>query len=415
MNMSKLTTTLLAAASLFLFGVAAAPSFGADLTPERVAELYEKQWSEVDAMRIEFEREVRTRTRSNSYNNCSWEIVGGKAKVVEPRFTTFPSVPSNPDSKPITANVVSECYYDGLKTYELAEPADEWPMTEVKLSSYERLRRRGQRAVISNRNKHWRFWYSCPIPRYFSIPTESEVLSLSELVAKYDSSIVRQISSSQGDNIVQLEIHNNDVVGRFSSMIKSWALYISFNVDKNYAVSGYQLSVTLARTPEEKIITEYSVGRFKEFANSIWLPATVEYREHSGGVRSALTQITIRGVSINVPSEDFDDFHFLPGMVVSEEVWSDDEEETRPTTLVHVWGSSDEPERTFGSLEDFTKFFHDNFGDEPLDDEEDEEFHLFNRRRSALLFFVACFCLVSFAVLVFYLHRAVKRDEQGDD
>ena len=66
-------------------------------------------------------------------------------KSLEGRTTTFPLDPLNPESKPLTANVVSLSYFDGEKTYELSEPAELWPIAETRLEDYEELRRRGFR------------------------------------------------------------------------------------------------------------------------------------------------------------------------------------------------------------------------------------------------------------------------------
>ncbi|MBR0226429.1 MAG: hypothetical protein IJL92_10265 [Thermoguttaceae bacterium] len=389
-----------------------------DLTVDGVAERYEAQWNEVSAMRLGFRRETRTRTATNSFDNCYWEMIGEKAKVVESRLTSFPSNPLNPDSKPITANVISECYYDGEKTYEIAEPTGEWPLATVELADYEKLRRRGVRASISNRNKHWRFWFSCPIPRFFSIPGETDLLTLTDLVKKYDSKIVKHVKSDHGEDLVQIEIRNDSVVGSFSAMFRSWALYISLNMDKNFAVAGYQLSVTLNRESNEKLITEYTADEFRELAPyGIWLPMKVEYREHTGGMRSSLTRIGIRSDSIyiNEPSENFDSFHFLPGMVVHEEIWPDDSDKSRPRVLVHIWGQDGAPVKTFPNDEAFYKFFVEKFGADSFSDDVDARFKVMGRRRRAALLVGACLCLIAFGVLVYRTRRAIKRDRELED
>ncbi|MGI6400804.1 MAG: hypothetical protein ACOX0A_01595 [Thermoguttaceae bacterium] len=406
----KNRTFALALATSFLMCATTLTAHAAEYTVKRVAELYEAQWDAVNAMRLDFRREIRTRTAKNDYDSCSWEMIGEKTKVIEGRFTRLLSDPLDPDSLPIVASVVSKSYYDGTKTYELTEPIDAWPIEEFDLSEYEEYRRRGARATISNRNKLWRFWYSCPIPRYFMIPSETELLTLTQLTEKYPSRIIKRTRSDRGDNLIQLEIRNDAVVGTYSSIFKAWALYISLNIDKNFAVAGYQLSVTPNRDPQKKVFTEYSVGNFKEFPHGIWLPTNVEYREHSGGSRSALTRIAIRGVAINVPSPDFDDFKFLPGMVVNEEVWDLDEKKvwTRPEVRVHIWGKDDAPERTFESVEEFRKFFADEYGIEPYEDSSNPGFKLMGRRRNALAFFGSCVCLIAFIMLVFYTRRSPK-------
>ena len=409
--MMRICSRLLASITSLLLVVSCSVAISEELTIEEIAARYEAQWNDVNAMRIDFRRESQSRSESSSYDFCSWEMVGGKAKVVESRLTSVLSDPLNPDSVRLSADVISVCYFDGEKTREIAAPTDVWPMTEFKLEDYEGLRRCGFRASISNLNKHWRFWYSCPIPRYFSIPTETELISLSELITKYDARVVKRFRGERGDDLVQLEIRADSVEGASSEFFKSWSLYVSLNVSKNFAVAGYQLNVTLNRDPEVKVISEYSASAFKEFPRGIWLPTTAEYREHSGGVRSSLTKIAIRGVSINVPSSDFDEFHFLPGMVVHEEIWPDENEEnSRPQVLVHVWGDNDASAQTFGTEEEFRKYYKETFGLDSLEEIVDPHLKILERRRKGLLFIGACVCLTAFLVLVFYTRRAVKRD-----
>ena len=406
LRMLALTTSILLIAS----GSAAVAG---ELTIEEIAERYEAQWNDVNAMRIDFRRESQSRAESSSYDFCSWEMVGGKAKVVESRFSSVLSDPLNPDSVRLSADVISLCYYDGKMTREIAAPTDVWPLAEFNLEDYEHLRRSGFRAVISNLNKHWRFWYSCPIPRYFSIPTETELVSLSELITKYNARIVKRFRGERGDDLVQLEIRADSVEGPMSEIFKSWALYVSLNISKNYAVAGYQLNVTLNRDPEVKVISEYSANSFKEFPRGIWLPTTAEYREHSGGVRSSLTKIAIRGVSINVPSNDFDEFHFVPQMVVHEEIWPDEAEENgRPQIRVHIWGDDDAPAQSFDSEEEFREYYKETYGLDSLKEIVDPKVKILERRRNGLLFIGACVCLTAFIVLVFYTRRAIKRDQE---
>lgn len=414
--MMEIRLRLLALTTAFLCFVSGSDVFAEDLSVEEIAERYEAQWNDVNALRIEFRRESQTRTASSSYDACSWEMVGEKAKVVESRLTSVLSNPLDTDSPRLSANVISVCYFDGEKTREIAEPADSYPIDEFNLKDYEDLRRRGFRAVISNLNKHWRFWYSCPIPRYFSIPTETELISLPDLVAKYDARVVKRTRSERGDELVQIEIRDDAVDGAMSEFFKSWALYISLNVTKNYAVAGFQLNVTLNRDPESKVISDYTAGSFKEFPRGIWIPTTVAYREHSGGVRSSLTKISIRGVSINVPSTDFDQFHFKPGMVVHEEIWPEIRENTeRPEILVHLWGDDDSSAQTFESEEDFREYYEENFGLDSLDEVLDPRFKIMERRRSGLLFLGACVCLGAFILLTLYTRRAVRRDREEEN
>ena len=118
----------------------------------KIANAYESQWQDVRALRIQYRRESRTRTSTNVFKECDWEMVGDRMKSLEGRTTTFPLDPLNPDSKPLTANVVSLSYFDGTKTYELSEPADLWPIAETRLEDYEELRRRGFRAAQESRH-----------------------------------------------------------------------------------------------------------------------------------------------------------------------------------------------------------------------------------------------------------------------
>ncbi len=376
----------------------------------KIANAYESQWQDVRALRIQYRRESRTRTSTNVFKECDWEMVGDRMKSLEGRTTTFPLDPLNPDSKPLTANVVSLSYFDGTKTYELSEPADLWPIAETRLEDYEELRRRGFRASISNRYKHWRFWFSCPIPRYFSTPSESEPISLPALVAKYPSKIFKRARASNGDSLVQLEIRDDSVRGDYESFFDSWTMYLSLNETKKYAVEGYQLNVRMKKNPAEKIVSEYSVGNFKEFGEGIWIPTNVEYREHSSGQRSSLTRIVILGVAINVPSSNFSDFHFIPGMVVREQNWREGEE--KPTTLTHVWGT-DAPEITYASDKEFWQFYNKEYPYVEPEVEEPEDG--FGKERNRLLFYGALATLLAFAGLVIYTRSAISRDMEEEE
>ena len=408
---------LIATTSVILTLGIGACVFAEELTVEEIAERYEAQWKDVNAMRIDFRREMQTRSESSSYDACSWEMVGERAKILESRLTSVLLDPLNRDSARVSADVVSLCYYDGKMTREIAAPTDAWPLETFELENYENLRRRGYRAVISNLNKHWRFWYSCPIPRYFSIPTETELISLPNLVEKYDSRVVKRTRSERGgDELVQIEVRNDEVEGNMSEFFKSWALYISLNVTKNYALAGYQLNVTLNRDPEAKLISGYTANGFKEFPRGIWLPTTAAYREHSDGIRSSLTKIAIRGVSINVPSADFDTFKFLPNMVVQEEIWPENSEENeRPQVLFHIWGDDDAPAQTFEDEEAFRKHYREQYGVKMFEEVVDPQVKIMGRRRSALLFIGACVCLGAFVWLTLYTRRAMKKDLEEEN
>ncbi|MDO5749206.1 MAG: hypothetical protein Q4Q42_06155 [Planctomycetia bacterium] len=376
----------------------------------KIANAYEAQWQEVRALRIQYRRESRTRTSTNVFKECDWEMVGDRMKSLEGRTTTFPLDPLNPESKPLTANVVSLSYFDGEKTYELSEPAKLWPIAETRLEDYEELRRRGFRASISNRYKHWRFWFSCPIPRYFSTPSESEPISLPDLVAKYPSKILKRARASNGDSLVQLEIRDDSVRGDYESFFDSWTMYLSLNESKKYAVEGYQLNVRTKKDPNKKIVSEYTVDKFKEFGEGIWIPTNVEYRVHSAGQSSSLTKVVIRGVSINVPSPNFADFHFLPGMVVREQNWREGEE--KPTILTHVWGI-DAPETTYASDEEFWQFYNREYPYEEPKVEAPEGG--FGKERNRLFFYGALATLLAFVGLAIYTRRAISRDMEEEE
>lgn len=376
----------------------------------KIANAYEAQWQEVRALRIQYRRESRTRTSTNVFKECDWEMVGDRMKSLEGRTTTFPLDPLNPDSKPLTANVVSLSYFDGEKTYELSEPAELWPLAETRLEDFEALRRRGFRASISNRYKHWRFWFSCPIPRYFSTPSESEPISLPDLVAKYPSKILKRTRASNGDSLVQLEIRADSVQGDYESFFDSWTMYLSLNESKKYAVEGYQLNVRTKKNPDKKVVSEYAVDKFKEFGEGIWIPTNVEYREHSAGQRSSLTKIVIRGVSINVPSPNFADFHFLPGMVVREQNWREGAE--KPTTSTHVWGI-DAPESTYASDEEFWQFYNKEYP--YVEPEVEAPEGGFGKERNRLLFYGALATLMAFVGLVIYIRRAISSDMEEEE
>lgn len=376
----------------------------------KIANAYEAQWQEVRALRIQYHRESRTRTSTNVFKECDWEMVGDRMKSLEGRTTTFPLDPLNPESKPLTANVVSLSYFDGEKTYELSEPAELWPIAETRLEDYEELRRRGFRASISNRYKHWRFWFSCPIPRYFSTPSESEPISLPDLVAKYPSKILKRARASNGDSLVQLEIRDDSVRGDYESFFDSWTMYLSLNESKKYAVEGYQLNVRTKKDPNKKIVSEYTVDKFKEFGEGIWIPTNVEYRVHSAGQSSSLTKVVIRGVSINVPSPNFADFHFLPGMVVREQNWREGEE--KPTILTHVWGI-DAPETTYASDEEFWQFYNREYPYEEPEVEAPEGG--FGKERNRLFFYGALATLLAFVGLAIYTRRAISRDMEEEE
>ena len=376
----------------------------------KIANAYEAQWQEVCALRIQYRRESRTRTSTNVFKECDWEMVGNRMKFLEGRTTTFTLDPLNPESKPLTANVVSLSYFDGEKTYELSEPADLWPIAETRLEDFEGLRRRGFRASISNRYKHWRFWFSCPIPRYFSTPSESDSISLPDLVAKYPSKILKRSRASNGDSLVQLEIRADSVQGDYESFFDSWTMYLSLNESKNYAVAGYQLNVRTKKDPNKRVVSEYAVDKFKEFGEGIWIPTNVEYREHSAGQRSSLTKIVIRGVSINVPSPNFSDFHFLPGMVVREQNWREGEE--KPTTSTHVWGT-DAPEVTYATDEEFWQFYNKEYP--YVEPEVEEPEGGFGKERNRLLFYGALATLLAFVGLVIYIRRAIFHDLEEEE
>ena len=177
---------------------------------------------------------IRTRTAKNDYDpfgDDRREHEGHRR-----RFTRLLSDPLDPDSLPIVASVVSKSYYDGTKTYELTEPIDAWPIEEFDLSEYEEYRRRGARATISNRNKLWRFWYSCPIPRYFMIPSERNPYACT----MGHPHIIKRTRSDRGDNLIQLDSKRRCC--RHMIPIFCLGFYISLNIDK--IGSGYQLSVT---------------------------------------------------------------------------------------------------------------------------------------------------------------------------
>ena len=367
----------------FCASLASSPALGVDPTVAQFAALYEEQWKDVNAMRLEYSQLTRSQSLNANYDGCTWEMVGDCARIVELRAMIAPPPSSgtgagSPASnaaqqrtRTVGARVRSESYFDGKDTYEYAAPVDDYPLENVRLEDYYALRRKGVRCVISHRNKHWRFWSLCPIPRYFSVPTEPNIMTLSELVEKYESRFVKKNGS-----LVQLEIKDSTAQWSQGFNFKSWTLYVSLDTSKGCALAGYQLTVVAERrkpaadgSTEMKVIQEYSVGNFKQIRGDFWLPTDVEVRVHSGAERNSLVKTTIRSVAINNPSEGFDEFAFPENVVVLEDLLKPDatapEDPNAPLPRrVHIWGADNQPTRTFETEDEFKEFYEATYGPE---------------------------------------------------
>ena len=387
-------------------------AMGADPTVERFAALYEEQWKDVRAMRLEYSQLTRSQSLNANFDGCSWEMVDDRARIVELRAMVAPPSSGTNDSDASTAQRVrtvgtrlrSESYFDGTNTYEYAAPVDEYPLENVRLEDYYALRRKGVRCMISHRNKHWRFWSLCPIPRYFSVPTETDIMTLSELVEKYESRFVKKTGP-----LVQLEIKEPDPQAAQGYNFKSWTLYVSLDTSKGCALAGYQLTVVAERrrptadgSTELKVIQEYSVDNYKQVRGDFWLPSDVEVRVHSGADRNSLVKTTIRSVAINSPSEAFDDFVFPENVVVFEDLTQPDDPpptdpNARPNRRVHIWGPDNKPTRTFETEDEFNEFYETTYGVEEPPPQP------VMSRRARLLVFVGCAFVVIVALFGAYL------------
>ena len=415
MTKRLLTTLLLTLVVTALTSVSAAR---ADIgTVDEMAQLFEKQWNDVESLRIEYSQLFRSKTTNDNYDGCTWEVVGDRARIIESRQSYIFPPPTkedekkkeNPEPTPRealkTIEVHSECYYDGHKTYELVEPLASYPLEDVKLEDYYQLRRQGVRANVSNLFKHWRFWSLCPLPRYFSVPSEHDLLPLTELVKKYKSRLVSRVKNERAEEIVQLEIKDEVAVKLINARIKSWTLYLSFNLTKGGALSGYQLTIIMEREDksEAKIINEYYVEDYKQATNGVWFPTNVEMRVHSPFSGSSLVKTRIRSVSINLPSDNFDVFHFPAHMVVTEDVWPEGRMDEKQKRLYHIWGDADAPSQTFDNEEAFLSFYEGKFGPDTTGEVADESEKPLGRRARLLIFvgvgFVAIVALFGAALL----------------
>ena len=366
-----------------------------DWTVEKAITLHEQLWATARGMRVEFERKVRTLNASDSYDGCVWEASGDRMRVVE-------SIVESTDATKKDANALvrvrSECVYDGEKTYELDEPFELFPITKVELADYAKLRRQGVRAMISNRNKHWRFFFFSPTPRYFSIPSEPELLTLKEASEKYPTRVHKVLTNDSGDQIVVLEIHEDEVQGDASAVFGSWRLYVSLNMKYQGAISAYQFVVETNREPKTKVITECKVDSFRE-TRGIWTPASLEYREHAGQ-RSCITKINVKSVFFDMPEDSIGNFVFPENMIVTESTWIDGS--TKPERKVHIWGDNNEPARTFESQEKFDEFYKSEYPNaEKLAREEAES-------RSIKAFVFLAICVLVVIALAFSLHDGDK-------
>ena len=406
---------------------------------EEMAKIFESQWDGVEALRVEYSKLFRSKTTNDNYDGCLWEVVGERARITESRQSYLMPLPTKEDEKKEKEGKVeppsldelkkievhSDSYYDGTKTYELVEPLSSYPLETVQLEDYYRLRRSGVRANISNSYKHWRFWSQCPLPRYFSVPTEQELLPLTELVVKYKSRLVNRIKNERAEEIVQLEVKDENPSSFASASFRnwrlvSWTLYLSFNLTKGGALSGYQLTIVMtpikkedSRSEDVKTISEYHVLDYQQAANGIWFPSNVEMRVHSPLGGSSLVKTRIRSVSINLPSPRFDEFHFPANLVVTEDAARGEGAGAQATRLVHIWGEEDAPAQTFDSEEAFMSFYESKYGPDTTGEEGLDGSPTLGRRGRLLIFVAVGFIaiVVMFGAALHYAREAEAEDE----
>ncbi|MDO5308379.1 MAG: hypothetical protein Q4G03_02635 [Planctomycetia bacterium] len=370
-----------------------------DWTVEKLVDLYEQSWTDINSVRVEFAREVRTLAANDAYDNCLWERFGAKAHVVESQAERRDQQDRKGEKKGKgPAKIRTECYFDGEKTYELDMPFALYPLTNVEFGDYASLKRLGVRASISNRNKHWRFFFFAPIPRYFSLPSEPELVTLRQATQKYQTRIHKVLASDSGDPIYVLQIREDVVEGAASNVFASWRLYVSLDMRYRGAISAYQLVVETKREPKTTVITECKVNGFAE-RFGVWVPTALEYCEHAGE-RSCITQIRVKDVAFNLPENELQPLTFPENLVVSESIW--EEGQVKPNQMVLLWGANGQPAREYDSLEDFEEEYYKEFPQE-----KDEKNEPGNRRSFKIVAFLAVCALVVIA-LAFSLHDGEK-------
>ena len=383
-------------------------------TLEEVGEIYESQWRDVAAMRLEYSQEVSSRIMNCSYDDCSWEFAGVRARVIEMRardanapLTREEANKESPATRRRKFKLMrsrSDCYYDGEKTYELVVPLERYPLEKVSLEDYYELRRAGVRATLSDQYQHWRFWSLCPIHRYFSVPSEEELLTLPQLLSKYDATVeIRK--SSRGDREANIKVNSPETEDHLAR-IKSWTLYLSLNLSRGGALSRLQSSYVLNNETQDTIITEYDASNFKEARRGLWVPSSIVTSMHGVGTRNATVKTTIRTAKISDrpdPSPGFSSFKFPENLVVTESVGVD--ASGKPNRIFHVWGDG-KPTLTFQSEDEFKEFYENAYGPEIVPDDRPPL-----GRRARLLICVG----VAFVVLVMIFGAYVFFDKGRAD
>ena len=305
---------------------------------------HDGQWKKIKSIQLSYTRDGKFGGIVKPFPGCYWESDGDKSRATVIYLDHFST---DKNGNPVAEEMRRDVFCDGESRHELIIPSSEYPLDKVQLCDLV-LRDEKYQAWISFRGTFdTRFYF--PIPRYFFPHTETNGLTLLELVTKYPSNVVSSSNNSSGDNIVEIAIEsridNHESFGH-------WKTTLLINTSKGYNIEARRSSVQTKEKPPVELIEEVTVKKYAEI-DGYWIPCVVEIILHNGEPEKGnKTNFIITDCKINDTSESrLDDFRFPENLIVYGKM-SDNQPEN-----IHVWGADNKPARSFDEMTDFLEYY----------------------------------------------------------
>ncbi|MCL2005057.1 MAG: hypothetical protein FWG73_02725 [Planctomycetaceae bacterium] len=313
-----------------------------------IVQKHDEQWEKINSIQTRFTQHFETTLISRSLPGGYWELDGNKSRFIARQLDC---VANDQNGNPIPIEIVEDYFYDGEKTRFLAVPRDQYPLKEIRFCDYADLKDQGADAGIFSdgfyvRKMYWRFL----LPRYFSVHTEDDSLSLLELVRKYPSRIGNVRKNASGDEIIEIVIEDDtDEHSHFGPWVKT----VFINTSKGYSIDGYRSFTLTKGQPPVEIIAECTVKDYAKVGEEHWIPVEWSTIVHNGdpavGIQTSTVLDEFR-VNDTLDSR-LNDFRFPNNFVVREPMKDGSRER------VHIWGPENEPVRSFDGKMEFNHYY----------------------------------------------------------
>jgi hypothetical protein len=320
--------------------------FANESDPIELVQKHDEQWERIKSIQLSYTRNYVSDGVSISLD-CYWESQGERSRAIVATL----------DGNNVAMR--RDSFNDGKNLYRLTIPQDKYPLDDMKLCDYASFLGNiegcdatfipaGVRSIGTDIRLNF------PLPKYLFVPTEGNLMTLSELINKYPSRVVSVKKNSSGDGVAEIIIESESHVSN-RRLPGTWILQVYINTGKGYKIDGYRLSAVIQTAPLIEAIMERTVKKYSEIEAGYWIPSEWESIEHSGNPASdSAMNYIISNVRINEnPTPRIHDFRFPINFPVLELTPADQPEK------IHIWGADNKPSRTFANHVEYIEYYAD--------------------------------------------------------